>query len=168
MLMCTMAWPRKLSRWCNWDWGERILCNSWLFFQFDLCKSRQIITGIGIKDLDIQGFRQSRCSWWFSGNGGWAAGAWEDRERERRCYTITMYEWILRCSEAESFGLGVKAENLLENIILHQSQIKANADESYVHLLWPFDPWSRAVSLGSWILKSFLVWGQRMWDFSRL
>lgn len=40
-------------------------------------------------------------------------------EREKRRYTITMYEWILRCSEAESFGLGVKAENLLKNIILH-------------------------------------------------
>lgn len=40
-------------------------------------------------------------------------------EREKTCSTITMYEWILRCSEAESFGLGVKAENLLENILLH-------------------------------------------------
>lgn len=42
-----------------------------------------------------------------------------EREREKRCYAITMYEWILRCSEAESFGSGVKAENLLENILLH-------------------------------------------------
>lgn len=89
MLMCTMARPSKLSRWRSRDWGGMIRRNSWLFFEFDLCKSRQIITGIGIKDLDLRG--GSLAVAWSHGSCKTMGAEQLGLERiEKRRYTITI------------------------------------------------------------------------------
>lgn len=51
----------SLSRWCRRDGTEIIQTLTYkavepvIVFQFNLCKSSQIITGTGIKDLKLQG-----------------------------------------------------------------------------------------------------------------
>lgn len=103
ILVRTMAQPSELSRWCRQDWGEMILCNSWLFFpiwpgqiQTDNHRHRDQglrppgVPAVTLLMVVIRQWRLSSC------------GLRGSREE-----MIYKYERVLRCSEEESVSIGL-------------------------------------------------------------